>query len=155
MNLGENSCEIESLNVFNDSYGNPKDLAMVPYINALNSFNEVRKFCFKCDEHIDVDLCRKKIEKFTSDSLVLFKDFDVNAINKLHACHVHLMEWIEEFEMGLAFVDEQTGESAHQDFNKFCHGRLIENIDDPKYLECLRKLVVEYAGKHRKSELCI
>ena len=57
--------------------------------------------------------------------------------------------------MGLGYVDEQTGESGHQDFMDFCKGRLIEDIDDPRYLECLRKLVVEYGSKHRKSELCI
>ena len=146
---------LDSLNAFNDQFGNPKDLAMQPYLNALSSFNEIKKSCFNCAEHIDVDLCREKIEKFIRDSLVLFEDFDVNAINKLHACHIHLIEWIEEFEMGLAYVDEQTGESSHQDFNKFCRGRLMENIDDPRYLESLRKLVVEYASMHRKSELCI
>ena len=46
--------------------------------------------------------------------------------------------------MGLGNVAEGTGESAHQDFSKFCKGRLPKNIDDPGYLECLRKLVVEY-----------
>ena len=40
--------------------------------------------------------------------------------------------------------EESTGKSAHQDFSKFCQGRLLKNIDDPRYLECLRKLVVEY-----------
>ena len=127
---------------------------MVPYLNALTSFNEIRKYCFNCADHIDVDLAREKITKFTQDSLVLFDDFDVNAINKLHACHTHLMDYIEEFELPLGHVDEQTGESSHQDFNKFCRGRLMEDIDNPGYLECLRKLVVEYAGMHRKSELC-
>ena len=146
---------LESLYVFYDGSGTAKIGEMIPYLNCLSSYDEMRKFSFNCDDHIDVDLCRKKIEKFTADSLVLFEDFDVNAINKLHACHVHVMEWIEEYKMGLGNVDEQTGESCHQDFKKFCNGRLMENIDDPGYLECLRKLVVEYASKHRKSKLCI
>ena len=130
---------------------------MIPYLNALKSFNEVRKICFVCadPEDIDVEECKEKIEKFTSDSLVLIEDFDVNAINKLHECHIHLTEWLEEFKMGLGNVAEGTGESAHQDFSKFCQGRLLKNIDDPGYLECLRKLVVEYASKHRKKKLSI
>ena len=145
---------LENSNVFYDNHGTAKNGEMIPYLNVLSSFNEMRKVSFNCDDPIDVDLCREKIEKFTRDSKVLIKDFEVNAINKLHACHVHLMEWIEEFKMGLGNVDEQTGESSHHDFKKFCQGRLIEDIDDPRYLECLRKLVVEYASKHRKSELC-
>ena len=46
MKFEGNQCDrlLESLNVFNDQFGNPKNLAMVPYISALNSFNEVRKF---------------------------------------------------------------------------------------------------------------
>ena len=51
-------------------------------------------------------------------------------------------------------VDEQTGESSHQDFSKFCQGKLMENIHDDRYLENLRKLVVAYASMHRKSKLC-
>ena len=132
----------------------PKYLAMVPYKNALSSFREIKNYCFTCADHIDVDLAREKIEKFTYDSIVLFKDFDVSAINKLHACHAHLMEWIEEFELPLGHVDEQTGESSHQDFSKFCQGKLMENIHDDRYLENLRKLVVAYASMHRKSKLC-
>ena len=157
MKFEGNQCNrlLESLHVFYDQFGNPKDLGMVPYLNALNSYNEVRKSCFVVSDNIDVDLCRQKLEKFKIDSLVLIKDYNVSAINKLHECHVHFLEWIEEFEMGLGYVDEQTGESGHQDFMDFCKGRLIEDIDDPRYLECLRKLVVEYGSKHRKSELCI
>ena len=57
--------------------------------------------------------------------------------------------------MGLGNVCEQTGESGHADWDKFCHGRLPKNIDDPEYLPTLRKLVVEYACKHRKRKLCV
>ena len=81
---------------------------MIPYLNAMKSFNEVRKICFICAEEVDVDECTQKIEKFTSDSLVLINDFDVNAINKLHECHIHLTEWLEEFKMGLGNVAEST-----------------------------------------------
>ena len=148
---------LESVNAFYNKNGDPKIIEMIPYLNALKSFNEVRKCCFVCaePEDIDVEECKEKIEKFTSDSLVLIEDFDCNAINKLHECHIHLTEWLEEFKMGLGNVAEGTGESAHQDFSKFCQGRLLKNIDDPGYLECLRKLVVEYASKHRKKKLSI
>ncbi len=130
---------------------------MIPYLNALKSFNEVRKICFICAEpgEIDVDECEKKIEKFTSDSLVLIEDLDVNAINKLHECHIHLTEWLKEFKMGLGNVCEQTSESSHADWDKFCHGRLPKDINHPDYLKTLKKLVVEYACKHRKRKLCV
>ena len=112
---------------------------------------------YKYPSHfVTLDILRKTHfgKSCTYDSIVLFKDFDVSAINKLHACHAHLMEWIEEFELPLGHVDEQTGESSHQDFSKFCQGKLMENIHDDRYLENLRKLVVAYASMHRKSKLC-
>ena len=148
---------LESVNLFYNKFGDPKDLEMIPYLNALKSFNEARKICFICAEpgEIDIDECEKKIEKFTSDSLVLIRDFDVNAINKLHECHIHLTEWLREFKMGLGNVCEQTGESGHAYWDKFVHSRLPKYIDDPEYLPTLRKLVVEYACKHRKRKLCV
>ena len=67
---------LESVNAFYNKNGEPKIIEMIPYLNALKSFNEVRKVCFICAEpgDIDVDECKEKIEKFTSDSLVLIED---------------------------------------------------------------------------------
>ena len=84
---------LNSLYCFYDDFGNPKNIGLVPYLNAMNSFNEIREICFVNSSVIDLDLSKERIKKFKRDVKVLIDNFDLSATNKLHDCFCHLQEW--------------------------------------------------------------
>ena len=108
---------LNNLNVFKDRYGNPLNPAMVPYINCLESFNQVRLTCFvkKLLDDEEIELCHQAMDKFKYDCKIVISDFDINAIHSIYNCIVHVPKWIDHFKIGLGFVMEQTGESLHED----------------------------------------
>ena len=141
---------LKNLNVFEDRYGNPTNIEMVPYINCLKSFDKVRETCFvkKILDDDEIEQCHKVMEKFRRDCLVVIEDFDVPAINSMYACVVHVMKWIDHFKVGLGFVIEQTGESLHEDLDIFFKNKaMISNTKNPNYLISLLKNVVAISSE--------
>ena len=63
-----------------------------------------------------------------------------------HVLRAHLCEFIEIYgnNKGLGFYSEQTGEAAHQKFEKIFAKYCIKNIYSQKYGQNLRKAVVEF-----------
>ena len=67
---------------------------------------------------------------------------------KVHILTAHLCEFIEIYgnNKGLGFYSEQTGEAAHQKFEKIFAKYCIKNIYSQKYGQNLRKAVVEFSS---------
>ena len=57
---------LENFNAFQDRYGNPKLLDLVPYLNFLKAYNKVRKTCYvkKVFDDEDLELCNDALKKF-------------------------------------------------------------------------------------------
>jgi len=141
---------LNSIYLFEDNFGNARNFEMVPFLNCLKSFNEIRIICSVKSLEIDLESASRSIEKFKNDCKVIFEDYNVNAINKLHECFCHLLEWLEFFKIGLGFVSEQTGESLHSDFDEYSKRKQIVNISHPNFLTNLKRNVVAYNSSHAK-----
>ena len=140
---------LENLNAFQDRYGNPKLLDLVPYLNFLKAYNEVRKTCYvkKVFDDEDLEQCNDALKKFKIAAKVVIDDFDIHAINKIHSVAIHVGKWINHFKIGLGFVIEQTGEAIHDDLHKYYTNKsLMADPKNDKYLDDLFAKTVAYVS---------
>ena len=123
---------------------------MTPFIVTIKSFNSLRQACFTSQE-ADPDF-EEIIAKFTKDFMNLKEDFDITVLVKAHEVFWHVAEWIKKYpDVPLGKISEQPDETLHSAFKRFVTMRnMIQNTDNPKYLQSLFDTVVAWNSKRIK-----
>ena len=83
------------------------------------------------------------IAKFKVAYTNLNLDADISILVKVHELFFHVSEWIDKYpDIPIGLVCEQTGESLHSRFDKFCEGWMIKNRLNVNYKDKFFRCVV-------------
>ena len=120
---------------------------MTPYLEVLKLFDSIRTGCFST-EKARPDY-KELISKFKVAYTNLNLDSDVLILVKVHELFFHVSEWIDKYpDIPVGLVCEQTSESLHSHFDKFCEQRiLIKNRQNPKYKDSFLSCIIAFNGK--------
>ena len=86
--------------------------------------------------------------------MVLVENFNVSIPSKVHEVFCHVTDWYDRHpDLFLGRFSEQSDESLHSKFKKFCEQRnLIKNIDSPNYGSSLCLAVATFNFQFEKMK---
>merc|ERR1712115_181676 len=144
-----NQCKklLDNTQYLEDSFGNPQIFEMTPFINSLKSFNKIRVGCFNAN-YLAPNY-KELVDQFRNDYMVLVENFNVSIPSKVHEVFCHVTDWYDRHpDLFLGRFSEQSDESLHSKFKKFCEQRnLIKNVDSPNYGSSLCLAVATFNSK--------
>jgi hypothetical protein len=123
--------------------GNISKLEIVPFVESIKSMNRLVHKCFK-SENVSPGW-QKDVEDLKKN----YKATGLSITLKAHVLMEHLDHCLHYLGgMGLGRFSEQAGESVHREFLKFWEKYKINDINDPKYAENLKKAVTTFCSFH-------
>ena len=134
---------LDNLGVFAENSLNAETHAkVIPFIVALQTFNEVRKSCFG-------QAVSENYEKCITDFSEAYRSLGISIPLKVHLVESHLSEFIKMKggEIGAGYYSEQAMESCHKDFKLEWEPNKVREADND-YGRKLLSTIIRYNGKH-------
>lgn len=125
-------------------YGLAGPFRLQPYIAAFKAMNKIVEKCFAAKK-ADITDFNKNLKELRE----ALKSTEISQTLKIHIILEHLEEAIIFLNNdGLGLWSEQAGESVHSEFNKYWDRFKINLLDEPSFINRLKKAVVTFSSQH-------